>query len=323
VQNEDDVAAITALIHRNRIAIWMRDFDAWAACFVHEAYTARYGWWALGGAFFRQGWEDIAARLKREMAEFPEPQPRLAYETRVENLTIRIMGDMAWASFEQHYPGIPVRPYGPGPGLVHEMRIFERHDGEWRIAFLGMIDGLLGPDPGRPELRLDGEGRVLSGPEAIAAMLADDDIAVRNGRLRIRDGRTDARLQAAIRWAAAQDTNHMPYEGAVPIVMEAGEGLPAKVWWVAFKGSRITFSVADPHVAEARLDMAATIYRLSAAQKQVASLVAEGLTLNEIADRMGVTANTARTHLQRIFEKTGVRNQAALVRILLSAVAPA
>ena len=37
---------------------------------------------------------------------------------------------------------------------------------------------------------------------------------------------------------------------------------------------------------------------------------------------MGITSNTARTHLQRIFDKTGVHNQSALVRVLLSAIAP-
>ena len=64
------------------------------------------------------------------------------------------------------------------------------------------------------------------------------------------------------------------------------------------------------------------IYGLSPAQQRVAALVAEGLSLAEIATRMAITANTARTHLNRIFEKTGVRTQTALVRVLLSAVTP-
>jgi DNA-binding CsgD family transcriptional regulator len=37
---------------------------------------------------------------------------------------------------------------------------------------------------------------------------------------------------------------------------------------------------------------------------------------------LGITANTARTHLDRIFDKTGVRTQPALVRALLSVAAP-
>ena len=46
MQQEADVAAITALIHRNRVAVWMRDYETWASCFVHEPYSARFGWWS-------------------------------------------------------------------------------------------------------------------------------------------------------------------------------------------------------------------------------------------------------------------------------------
>jgi DNA-binding CsgD family transcriptional regulator len=322
VHNDDDVAAITALIHRNRIAIWMRDFETWSSCFVHTPYLARFGWWNMGGVFFRQGWDDISSRLRHEISEYPEPRPRLAYETTVENLVVRVDGDMAWATFEQHYPGIAVEPYGVGPSLVYEARVFERHAGEWKIAFLGMLDGPRGPDPQQPRLLLDAEGRIFSSPDEIAAVLADDDLAIRNGRLRVRDTRTDARLQDAIRWAAGLDRSYMPYQGAVPVVMEVGEGLPTKVWWVMARGGLILFCLSEQRITESRLEMAAMVYGLSPAQRRVAALIADGMTLNEIAERMKITANTARTHLQRIFEKTGVRNQTALVRILLSAAAP-
>jgi DNA-binding CsgD family transcriptional regulator len=319
---EEDEAAILALIHRNRIAIWMRDFETWASCFVHAPYLARWGWWAHGGAFYRLGWDNISTRLRHEMAEYTEPHPRLAYETTVENLSIRIDRDMAWATYEQHYPGIPVQGYGDGPALVYEARVFERHDGEWKIAFLGMLDGPREVAADRLELLLDGEGRVLSSQARIDAVLADDDLVIRGGRLRVRDTRTDARLQAAIRWAAGLDNSHMPYEGTVPVVMEAAEGLPTKVWWIVARGARISFTLSNERATESRLDMAAAVYGLSPSQRRLAGLVTDGLTLGEIAAAMEITPNTARTHLQRVFEKTGVRNQTALVRVLLSAVAP-
>jgi DNA-binding CsgD family transcriptional regulator len=37
---------------------------------------------------------------------------------------------------------------------------------------------------------------------------------------------------------------------------------------------------------------------------------------------MKIKPSTARTHLERIFDKTGVRSQPALVRLLLLAAAP-
>lgn len=319
--NEDDIAAITALIHRNRIAIWMRDFETWSSCFVHEPYLVRWGWWALGGVFVRHGWADISARLRREMAERPEPQPRMAHETQVAKLNLRIHGDMAWATFEQHYPGGPVWGSKRGPSLAYEARVFERHGGEWKIAVLFLLDGGY-PDDGVLRLRLDAEGRVLSSGPELEQVLQDDDLTIRNGRLRVRDSRTDSKLQAAIRWAAGQDSTYMPFTGAVPVVMDAGEGLATKVWWVSCEAGQLHFALGDARSTESRLQTAALIYGLSPAQHRVAALVADGLSLSEVAGRLKITPNTARTHLQRIFDKTGVHSQSALVRVLLSAIAP-
>jgi DNA-binding CsgD family transcriptional regulator len=320
MQADDDVAAITALIHRNRIAIWMRDFETWSDCFVHEDYLGRWGWWAQGGLFMRRGWADISDRLRREMQERPEPQPRMAFDTKLVNLQLRIHGDMAWGTYEQHYPGGTVWDGKRAPALSYEARVFERHGGEWKIAFILLFDG--GDPENLVRLRLDPEGRVLSTGPVVEQVLSDDDLAIRNGRLRVRDSRTDAKLQAAIRWAATQDSSYMPFTGSMPVVMEAGEDLPTKVWWVTCETGQVYFSLPDTRTTEARLENAAVIYALSPVQHRVAALVADGLTLAEIAERLDITPNTARTHLQRIFEKTGVHSQSALVRVLLTAIAP-
>lgn len=322
MSQQDDHQAIEALIHRSRVAIWMRDYAAWAACFVHADYTARWGSWGRGGVFARRGWDDIATRLQREMAERPVPQPTLAYQTRVENLSIQVRGDMAWATFEQHYPEAPPWEGFLGPEPAYDMRVFERHEGEWKIAFLCLLDSGQRPPEGMVRLRLDREGRLLEADAPILKLLDDDDLVLRSGRLRIRDSRADAKLQAAIRWAAGLDAGFMPQAASVPIVSEAGEGLPTKVWWVSGRGATILFSTTDPRTTAARLALAATVYGLSPAQARVAAFVADGLSVVEIADRLGISPSTARTHLNRIFDKTGVRTQSSLVRLLLLAVAP-
>ena len=84
----------------------------------------------------------------------------------------------------------------------------------------------------------------------------------------------------------------------------------------------ILFTLAAQQLDAGRLALAAAVYDLSPAQQRLATLVVEGLALTEIAERMGVTQNTARTHLKRIFDKVGVRSQSALVRVLLTAIAP-
>lgn len=318
--NEDDRAAIIALIHANRIAIWTQDYAAYEACFVHADHTTRWGWWRAGGPFLRRGWEDISARV-REQFKYPAFNiPANAYDTKLENLNLRIGVDMAWATFNQLYPRT-VFYNNLRQGSTSEARVFERHDGQWRIAFLGFLD----IDATRDDavmLRLSPDGAVLWRNQAAdEALAASDDLVIRNGRLRIRDRRLDQKLQAAIGWAAGLDTEVMPRRGAMPVLIERGEGLPTQICWVIGEGGMIFCSLDHPGLSQERLDVAGAVYGLSPMQKQLAGHVAQGMTLGEIAHAMGITVNTARTHLNRVFDKTGVHSQAALVRVLLSAAA--
>ena len=322
----DDEAKIIELIHANRIAMWMADYEAYAKCFVQTPYTTRWNASVHSGIFVRRGWEEISAGVKELWKAMPEafPTPVFAYETKVENLQIRIMGDMAWTTYTQRY-GIPADHAGSRlGGLIStcEMRVLERHEGEWRIAFLCFLD----PDTSRRGaalLQLAADGSVLMhSPEAAAALAAEDDLVIRGGKLHIRDSRTDQKLHAAIRWAASKNSTLVPERGALPIVLEAGEGLPTKVWWIIAESGSIYFSLGDKQRDAQRLKAATVVYELSPAQEQVAALIVEGVALAEIAARMKITPNTARTHLDRVFEKTGVRTQSALVRVLLSTAAP-
>lgn len=118
----DDEAAILALMHANRIAMWTADFDAWRECFVHAEYTTRMGWLRFSGIFVRRGWEELNARIGRD---HPGRRDDYAYETKIQNVTIRIVGDLAWAVYEQLYPGYDLDGH-VGPSLIHEIRVFER-----------------------------------------------------------------------------------------------------------------------------------------------------------------------------------------------------
>ena len=60
------------------------------------------------------------------------------------------------------------------------------------------------------------------------------------------------------------------------------------------------------------------MFGLSAAQQRLAAEIVRGHTLPIAASALGISVNTARTHLNRIFDKTGVHSQAALVRNLYS-----
>lgn len=64
--------------------------------------------------------------------------------------------------------------------------------------------------------------------------------------------------------------------------------------------------IADPRILQAAYDFTPT-------EAAVAAKLVDGLSLEEIATELGVELSTARSHLKRIFTKTGTHRQAELV----------
>jgi DNA-binding CsgD family transcriptional regulator len=315
-----DEAAIYDVLMRQRRAARAADFEAYAECFAQGPYLTRWYASPSGGTVARQGWEEIATRLRQSMVErranpLPADDPGI-----VENFVARIAGDMAWVTYTRRYPDPPDHRSSPEPAF--NMHVLERQEGKWKIVFFGFLE----PGRGRPDtarIRLDVDGTILWADAAAQRALAvEDDIVIRAGRLRLRDSRAQQQFAAALRWAAGLDQGVAPARGAVPLVLDRGEGLPVKVWWVVSDNGAILLTLGDAGQDAHRLDAAAIVYRLSPAQRQVAGQIVEGLALPAIAKAMRVRPSTVRTHLERMFEKIGVRNQTALVRALLSAAAP-
>jgi len=57
---------------------------------------------------------------------------------------------------------------------------------------------------------------------------------------------------------------------------------------------------------------------ISPREAQVAALLVAGYTTTKIAHRLGIRANTARTHVKAIFSKTGIHSQTELIRRIAS-----
>ena len=64
-----------------------------------------------------------------------------------------------------------------------------------------------------------------------------------------------------------------------------------------------------------------SLYDLTEAEADLALSIAEGLTVEQIAEQRGVKVSTARSQLKRAFAKTGANRQSDLVRIVLGGVA--
>ena len=59
------------------------------------------------------------------------------------------------------------------------------------------------------------------------------------------------------------------------------------------------------------------LYSLTAGEARLAAWLLQGKSVEEAAAAMGITVNTARAYLKRIYQKTGVRRQPELMRLLL------
>jgi DNA-binding CsgD family transcriptional regulator len=83
----------------------------------------------------------------------------------------------------------------------------------------------------------------------------------------------------------------------------------------------VAIFVADP---SARLfagpEALTELYQLTHSEAELVRLLASGLSLEEAAERRGVSLNTARSHLKHVFAKTDTSRQGELVRLIISGV---
>ena len=81
--------------------------------------------------------------------------------------------------------------------------------------------------------------------------------------------------------------------------------------------ARVAIFVTEPD-APAEIDQGAVAdaFHLTARESEVATLLARGLSVVEIAAALGLRSTGVRQYLKRIFDKTGARSQAALVSLM-------
>lgn len=98
---------------------------------------------------------------------------------------------------------------------------------------------------------------------------------------------------------------------SIPLRQETeGKGRPA---WVIF--------VCDPDAqTTAPREILRQVFDFTPSEATLAMELANGLSVEEAAELLGIRRNTARTHLRAIFAKAGVSRQAELVRLILNGV---
>ncbi len=315
----DDKVAIAAVIHRETQCFQEMDLDGWSRCYLHSPRTCSVCSSPGLGVTVLRGWDAIRDDMISLLALGRTPCGMAAF--RKDNMQITVDRDTAWVV----YDGWTLSEDGNEATNI-ETVVLERTAEGWQIVYNAFATRSATRDaPGG--IALDDKGQVVwTAPGAAEALKQHPSLTVSHGKLRARRSAWDKVLQAAIARAGALHGyfHHHDYLDATgapfrtPVVLGEDETGAAMVCTLLVIGG-LTYLDIDPAAdLERRLSVAQAIYGLSAAQLALAKCIASGDSLTDAAAKLGVSINTARTHLKRIYDKTGVNAQTALVRLLLS-----
>jgi DNA-binding CsgD family transcriptional regulator len=166
---------------------------------------------------------------------------------------------------------------------------------------------------------------VHANASADTMLKAGNPISDKNGRLATSSSITSDVLAEAISQAAESDTSLE--RRSINIPARHGDGTPTAIQVMPLQ-RRASASALEPRAAAAvfvaksadppRLpgDALSLLYKLTPAEVKVFELIAEGRTPAEIADLLALKLATVRTHLSRVFEKTGCGRQSELIALV-------
>lgn len=181
-------------------------------------------------------------------------------------------------------------------------------------------------------LVLDESGSVLQLNDVARELLSHaDGLKLVGSRLEASYPSDNRELHKLIKDALASKDATQPHETreALSIARPSGEVSLGVVVepipgpdWAEGRGQPAVMVYIRDAVGKSQVDnrVAKELFNFTPAETVLALQLANGLSLEEAAENLGIMRNTARAHLRAIFSKTGVRRQAELVRIMLNSV---
>ncbi len=164
----------------------------------------------------------------------------------------------------------------------------------------------------------------------VAQQMLDSGSPVRaaNGRLALRE----VLSQTALATAVAEGPGPPRGRGAgIPTRRSDGSTLLVHTFPLEGReirrqvGARATTAVilaASPEQVDFSSEAIALLYDLTPAELRIVKLSAEGMSMAEAAERLGIAPSTVKTHLLRAYEKTGTHRQSELAALLRSIASP-
>jgi len=178
---------------------------------------------------------------------------------------------------------------------------------------------------------VSGDGKALFANRAADAIVAAaDGIGIDATGLRAAERQQSSALRKLMAGAATGGTEPNAAGGVLSLSRPSGRRalavlvapLHATSDWFVNRQPRAIVFVVDPECAPVVPEKyLQRLYNLTPAEGAVAVRILRGEGLKAVADSLRITLATVRTHRQRVFEKTGTRRQAELVRVILKAAA--
>lgn len=316
-EKEDDRTAIVKLLEAETAAFLRKDYDAWAACWLQSPSARMFQASVADGMRVQEGWAQYDTAMRGRFQRHPEPNTS-DNAIRRENMNVTVGRDMAWASFDQI--GVDNGDAFDLAGIQHEIRVLQKVGGRWKIACMTVMQRSI-DQAQHPLIEVDDNLYIQwLNTEAKALLPALPELRVDNGRLRVRDKRHHDTLQKAVLQMDRANQERVCFipkdKRVIPVALaEDDYGIP-QYCWVTCMDDKILISFNDTSITEQRIGWARQVYNLSATQTSIVRLIIEGNEVAEAAQDLGISVNTVRTHLQRIYDKTGARSRHALVQAI-------
>jgi len=154
--------------------------------------------------------------------------------------------------------------------------------------------------------------KIFEGPETgILLVMAPSEEMLLSEFIRQRDLPLLYRLEIAMQLATAVNDMHQADD------IHKGMTLEAVTHNESFLSPRIADTVMKDYTHILEQDETAGVSALSAREREVLQLVAEGLSTRQIAERIHVSVKTVETHRQQIMKKLNAKSVAELTKIAL------
>lgn len=158
-------------------------------------------------------------------------------------------------------------------------------------------------------------------------------IGRRGDHLLVKDAEVSAKLATAVENALTGLAEAIP-ENGIPLALGEFDGPHLAAWILPLRrGGRSRTSSSEPRVAIFLQEIGKKAplagehfvkqFAITQSECRVLMLLVQGHDVVDIADWLGISQPTVRTHLARLFAKTDTKNQAQLVGFAMTALSPA